>query len=1161
MKENYYSLFYPRKKAVKFSFSKFHIRIFSLVLSCLSTFLTFGQLPDQFAKVELASGLSNTTTFKFAPDGRIFILDRYGEILIYENSVGVPISAGNIPVFNDLEDGLLGIAFDPNFAGNNLIYIYYSPVGYAGNRVSQFSMSGNTLDLSSESILLEWPTNRQALYHSGGDMDFDSQGNLLIATGDNTTYPNLNTAISLTNTISEANEIASAEKSSSNTNDFRGKILRIKPLPNGTYSIPTGNLFPGGTGGLPEIYVMGARNPYRIFVDDQANDWLYWGEVGPDGLAASAAGPMGMDEINLTKNAENAGWPYFSGTNNEPYQVVYNGSPPFYNDPLAPVNTSVYNTGITNLPPAQPAWMSFDNKCYLAGFRYYYDPLLTDQQRLPIEFDGKFFFYDFNSSKIWTVTLDANGNIAEDTSTIATVPQFAPGVFPTGSEGFIDMELGPDGKMYILAYGVPCCSSDAGPTGKIYRVDYTGITTNSPPVIELTANPTNGNLPLVVNFSTAGTTDPNGDSPLTYEWDFDMDGNTDSTDPNPTHTFTTAGAINVQVKVNDGNPTNGQSIKNVTIYAGNNLATYTVNSPVDGGLFNWGDDVTIDIVTQDAEEGIVNCNDVTLQPGFGHETHVHPEISTTTCPQNLTITADAGHGTDGDLDIFGSFSLEYEDTGGLVSRDLITLHPKRKEAEFFDTQSGTTTISNNDPLEGGNQALRVNAGGYISFSGRNLLNINAVKYKVAATSAGGSIEMRLGSVTGPIVATTQVPATGGTGSWVSVETTFSDPGGKNDLFFVFNGTGSNIFDLNYVEFLGDGTSIDNSPPTIEEVTATDPTTVVVKFSEYIDQTTAETVSNYTIDNGITISSAILQSDGRTVFLTTSNISGGISYSLTVSNVQNTGGLVIVTNSYPFSVLAETRINAGGPQLIAGGNVFIVDQYDVGGTTFTSTEPIAGTTDDELYQTERYAAGTQFSYEIPVGMAGEYDIRLHFAEIFYGVGTQAGGVGSRVFDVSIEGNTVLANFDILSEAAPATALIKEFNNVIVNDGFASIQFVNVVESAKVSAIEILSPNTFGETTEADITITSPSNGWDVNQPFEVAFMVENWTILMGDTHVHYYIDDMMIGPHYTYEPIQIDGLSLGNHTIKIELYNADHTATGIFDEVTVNVTGMVMDSKI
>jgi PKD repeat protein len=423
----------------------------------------------------------------------------------------------------------------------------------------------------------------------------------------------------------------------------------------------------------------------------------------------------------------------------------------------------------------------------------------------------------------------------------------------------------------------------------------------------------------------------------------------------------------------------------------------------------------------------------------------------------------------------------------------------------------------------------------------------------------GSIELRVGGVNGTLLATTNVPATGGEGNWAYIESPITAPTGINNLYFVFGGSGSNIFDLDYIEFLGEGVSVDNTPPIIERVTALNGATIAVKFSEYLNEPSAETIANYAIDNGISIVSAELQVDDRTVYLTTSQLSSGISYLLTVQDVENTKGLGINSETFPFSTVDAIRINAGGPEVTTGGETFIADNFNSGGTLFDTTEEIAGTEDDALYQTERFGNGTAFGYEIPVGSSGEYDIRLHFAEIFYGLpgGGSAGGQGSRIFNVTIEGTEVLTNFDILSEVAPATALIKEFNDIMIDDGAVSIEFIGVVENPKINAIEVLDSNAISEPpTNADITITSPLNGWDVNQPFEVAFRVENWTILEGDTHIHYYIDDMMMGPYYSYEPLVIDDLSLGEHTIKIELFNANHTGTGIFDEVRVNITGSI-----
>ena len=258
----------------------------SLVLLMLSSFLFLStglkaQLSDEFQQVPLLTGLSNATTMQFAPDGRIFILDRYGDVIIYKTDTQTTTIAGTVPVFHQFEDGLLGIAFDPNFLTNNYIYLHYSVVGEDKNRVSRFTMNGDTLDLNSEIILLDWGTQRILSFHSGGDMAFDAQGNLYIATGDNTNHGGYTKT-------DETNQVNSAEKSSSNTNDLRGKILRITPQSNGTYTIPSGNLFSVGTANTrPEIYVMGARNPYRIFVDKENTDWLFWGEVGPDANAPS----------------------------------------------------------------------------------------------------------------------------------------------------------------------------------------------------------------------------------------------------------------------------------------------------------------------------------------------------------------------------------------------------------------------------------------------------------------------------------------------------------------------------------------------------------------------------------------------------------------------------------------------------------------------------------------------------------------------------------------------------------------------------------------------------------------------------------------------------------------------------------------------------------
>ncbi|MDC6352789.1 PKD domain-containing protein [Zeaxanthinibacter sp. PT1] len=865
-------------------------KILLLVLSLISTSAVLAQLPQDFQKVELITEMTNAVNFEFSPDGRIFIVDRYGELLIYDPNTQVTVSAGTIEVFKDFEDGLLGVAFDPGFLSNNYIYLHYSPLNVSVNRVSRFTMNGNTLDLGSEVIMMQWPTQRNGCCHSGGDLDFDSNGNLYIATGDNSNHSDYAA-------LDEVNSVNSAEKASSNTNDLRGKILRITPQPDGSYTIPGGNLFPNGTGGLPEIYVMGARNPYRMFVDKENTDWLFWGEVGPDANFDGPEGPEGKDEMNLTKTAGNYGWPYFSGEN-EPYLIDY-APTPYYNDPANPQNISTWNTGATSLPPARPSWIDFFHKSYMAGPRYYYNPSLSDQQRLPIEYDEIFFYFDFNSSRVWAVQMDADGNILGE-------PEALLQAFPGGGFGFIDMKVGPDGHLYILEYGAGCCPNNTG-TGKLVRMDYIGIVTNSSPVVEASADPDNGSLPLTVNFSSAGTFDPDGD-PLTYAWDFETDGTIDSTEENPTFQYTVAGTYNVQLMVDDGN--GGVSTKNLTIYAGNNAASFTFSTPIDGGLMNWNDDIQLDLLVEDVEDGTtadgsIDCADVNVVPSLGHLNHFHDDMGLDGCPQNLNLDP-TNHNTYGEMDVFYVLGANYTDQGGLQAFEQIQLHPKRKEAEHFDDDDNITVIGNSDEWGGGSEAIRVNRDGFISLDGRNLANINSVKYRVASQIAGGSIELRLNSPTGTLLATTNVPSTGSLNNWVDIQSPITDPGGKNDLYFVFkNSTNAvDIFDLNYIEFIGQGVSVDNTPPVVNEVSSSSTTLVAVEFSEYVNPATAENINNYSLDNGESVLSASLQEDNRTVYLTTSQLQPGITYSLGVSGVTNEAGLSVATGNYPFSFVIE-----------------------------------------------------------------------------------------------------------------------------------------------------------------------------------------------------------------------------------------------------------------
>ena len=328
----------------------------------------------------LVGPIDGCTGFDVAPDGRIFYALKKGEVWVWDPStsnsalaLNYTASGSNHKVYTPYENGIIGIVLDPQFPTKPYVYLHYTYTGsnpWGGGigqqRVVRLSVSGNTITPSSEEVLLDYNHHRDAQIHSAGCLEFDGNGNLLIATGDNTNYGS-GAAANPYAPIDErsGSEIYDAQRTSGNTNDLRGKILRITPSANigGGYSIPSGNLFSATSTTKPEIYLMGVRNPFQMCVNP-ANGWVAWGDVGPDATADHPfRGPIGKDEVNVATGSGNYGWPYALGANEayNDYNFATNQSGAKF-DTLGPTNNSPNNTGNTTLPPSKRALFWLDKK-------------------------------------------------------------------------------------------------------------------------------------------------------------------------------------------------------------------------------------------------------------------------------------------------------------------------------------------------------------------------------------------------------------------------------------------------------------------------------------------------------------------------------------------------------------------------------------------------------------------------------------------------------------------------------------------------------------------------------------------------------------------------------------------------------------------------------
>ncbi|MCR9064613.1 MAG: ThuA domain-containing protein [Cytophagales bacterium] len=557
---------------------------------------------NRFIKTTLANNLYEPTELAILPNGKVLVVERRGEVKLWNPETEVFSTINKFDVFSGFEYGLMGIGVDPNFSRNNWIYLYYTPNTdeHTDNYLSRFTYNPekDEIDISSEKIVLRVKVKKNECCHTGGSIDWDAKGNLYLSTGDDTN-PFASDGYGPMD-FTPGREGWDALRSSANTNDLRGKVLRIKPEKDGTYSIPQGNLYPVGTPNTrPEIFIMGSRNPYRISVDKRTGD-LYWGDIGPDaGKPNPDRGSEGLVEFNRTKEPGFYGWPMFVG-NNRPYkhynfETKVSGEP---YDAANPVNDSPNNTGLKNLPPTREPLIYYgygDSEDYplfgkggcnpMAGPVYYSDDYKENEHRFPSYFDGKFFAYEWIRDWIILVDFDEKGNVAG-------MEKFMPS---TKFNHPMDMAFNSNGVLYLLEYGQKWFAQNED--AALSRIEFNP--NNRPPSVKIAVAKNIGAAPLKTSFSSEGTVDFDGDE-LTYSWDFGG-GAENSSQKNAEVTFKTPGEYTVTLTVKDSK--GSVSKETLQMKVGNEIPEVEIEVTGNQSFYLGENDINYQVKVKDKEDG------------------------------------------------------------------------------------------------------------------------------------------------------------------------------------------------------------------------------------------------------------------------------------------------------------------------------------------------------------------------------------------------------------------------------------------------------------------------------------------------------------------------------------------------------------------------------
>ena len=283
----------------------------------------------------------------------------------------------------------------------------------------------------------------------------------------------------------------------------------------------------------------------------------------------------------------------------------------------------------------------------------------------PSSFKNKLFFGDYVQGFIKTITLDSNNNYQNIQD------------FDNSAGSVVDMQQAGDGSIYYVNYY----------PGQIYKISYNPV--NKLPIATASADKTKGISPLTINFSSLGSTDPNG-LPLSYQWNFG-DGTT-SSELNPSKTYVRDGIYTAQLTVNNG--LQSSTSLPLVIQVGT-PPTVTIFSPLDGSTYKAGDNILCNVFGTDGNGTDSNDNNISTDIILHHNTHIHPflgPIKGKIC--NFTVPTVG----ESDADTWYELKTTITDSIGLSTTKSVSIYPIKTNFTLNTEPAGLQILLEGSPV-------------------------------------------------------------------------------------------------------------------------------------------------------------------------------------------------------------------------------------------------------------------------------------------------------------------------------------------------------------------------------------------------------------------------------------------------------------------------------